>query len=83
LELIAQNQKQIDQVTRLNELDTRQVSIRQKALDILGKKEKSVNDLYNNRTKALDAVAQAAKIVDQKITVANLRLQAKAKRKAE
>jgi len=31
----------------------------------------------------LDAVAQAAKIVDQKITVANLRLQAKAKRKAE
>jgi hypothetical protein len=31
----------------------------------------------------IEAVTQAAKIVDQKITVANLRLQAKAKRKAE
>ena len=62
---IAQNQKQIDQVARLNELDTRQVSIRQKALDILGKKEKSVNDLYNNRTKALDAVAQANERANQ------------------
>lgn len=31
----------------------------------------------------IDAVMQAAKIVDQKITVANLRLQAKAKRKIE
>jgi hypothetical protein len=62
---IAQNQKQIDQVARLNELDTRQVSIRQKALDILGKKEKSVNDLYANRTKALDAVAQANERANQ------------------
>ena len=62
---IAQNQKQIDQVTRLNELDTRQVSIRQKALEVLGKKEKSVNDLYNNRTKALDAVAQANERANQ------------------
>jgi TP901 family phage tail tape measure protein len=62
---IAQNQKQIDQVARLNELDTRQVAIRQKALDILGKKEKSVNDLYNNRTKALDAVAQANERANQ------------------
>ena len=62
---IAQNQKQIDQVTRLNELDTRQVSIRQRALDILGKKEKSVNDLYANRTKALDAVAQANERANQ------------------
>jgi hypothetical protein len=31
----------------------------------------------------IDAVTQAAKIVDQKITVANLRLQIKTKRKAE
>ena len=62
---IAQNQKQIDQVSRLNELDTRQVSIRQKALEALGKKEKSVNDLYANRTKALDAVAQANERANQ------------------
>ena len=62
---IAQNQKQIDQVARLNELDTRQVSIRQKALEVLGKKEKSVNDLYANRTKALDAVAQANERANQ------------------
>ena len=62
---IAQNQKQIDQVARLNELDTRQVAIRQRALDVLGKKEKSVNDLYNNRTKALDAVAQANERANQ------------------
>jgi TP901 family phage tail tape measure protein len=62
---IAQNQKQIDQVSRLNELDTRQVSIRQKALEVLGKKEKSVNDLYANRTKALDAVAQANERANQ------------------
>jgi hypothetical protein len=62
---IAQNQKQIDQVNRLNELDTRQVSIRQKALEVLGKKEKSVNDLYNNRIKALDEVAQANERANQ------------------
>ena len=62
---IAQNQKQIDQVTRLNELDTRQISIRNHALEVLGNKEKSVNDLYNNRTKALDAVAQANERANQ------------------
>jgi hypothetical protein len=62
---IAQNQKQIDQVTRLNELDTRQVAIRQRALEALGKKEKAVNDLYANRTKALDAVAQANERANQ------------------
>jgi TP901 family phage tail tape measure protein len=62
---IAQNQKQIDQVSRLNELDTRQVSIRQRALDMLGKKEKAVNDLYANRTKALDAVAQSNERANQ------------------
>jgi hypothetical protein len=62
---IAQNQKQIDQVTRLNELDTRQVAIRQRALDVLNKKEKTVNDLYANRTKALDEVAQANERANQ------------------
>ena len=41
--------------------------------------ESMKQQMYNTR---LEAVKQAAKIVDQKLTVANLRLQAKAKRGA-
>lgn len=41
--------------------------------------ESMKQEMYNTR---LEAVKQAAKIIDQKLTVANLRLQAKAKRQA-
>jgi len=42
--------------------------------------ESMKQQLYSTR---LEAVNQAAKIIDQKLTVANLRLQAKAKRQAK
>ena len=53
----AENQR-IDKLQRQNELDSRQVEIRNRALTTLADKEKVVNDAYNLRSKALDKVAQ-------------------------
>ena len=52
-------QDQINAVNRLNELDQRQVSLRQKGLDELSKKETAVNKVYNDRVSALTRVKEA------------------------
>ena len=52
----------------------------QKIYQARGSEESMKQELYNTR---LTAVQQASKIIDQKLMVANLRLQAKAKRQTK
>ena len=52
-------QNRISNLQRQNEIDQRQTDIRNRALDEIGKKEKVINDAYDQRSKALDAVATA------------------------
>jgi TP901 family phage tail tape measure protein len=66
-------QDQINAVNRLNELDQRQVSLRQKGLDELSKKETAVNKVYNDRVSALTRVKEAnAQVTQQQQDRVNL-----------
>ncbi len=49
----------VKQLNREIELEERQVSLRQKGLDQLSKKEQAVNDAYNLRVEALDKVSES------------------------
>ena len=68
-------QDQINAVNRLNELDQRQISSRQKGLDELSKKETAVNKVYNDRVSALtrvkDANAQIAQQQQDRVSLAS------------
>jgi TP901 family phage tail tape measure protein len=52
-------ERRIDVINRQNELSQRQISIRQRGLQELGKKEDVVNKLYDARISVLDRVSQA------------------------
>ena len=66
-------QDQINAVNRLNDLDQRQVSSRQKGLDELSKKETAVNKVYNDRVSALTRVKEAnAQVTQQQQDRVNL-----------
>jgi TP901 family phage tail tape measure protein len=66
-------QDQINAVNRLNELDQRQISSRQKGLDELSKKETAVNKVYNDRVSALTRVKEAnAQVTQQQQDRVNL-----------
>jgi hypothetical protein len=51
-------QDRIDVLDRQNELDKRDVDSRSRALDQIGKKEETINGVYNARFEALDKVSQ-------------------------
>jgi hypothetical protein len=56
----------IKQLNREIELEERQVSLRQKGLEQLSKKEEAVNDAYNLRVEALDKVSESnSRIAEQ------------------
>jgi hypothetical protein len=56
----------VKQLNREIELEERQVSLRQKGLDQLAKKEEAVNDAYNLRVEALDKVSESnSRITEQ------------------
>ena len=51
-------QDRIDVLDRQNELDKRDIDSRSRALDQIGKKEETINSVYNARFEALDKVSQ-------------------------
>jgi len=55
----------VKQLNREIELEERQVSLRQKGLDQLSKKEQAVNDAYNLRVEALDKVSESNSRVNE------------------
>jgi TP901 family phage tail tape measure protein len=57
--------ERVKQLNREIELEQRQVSLRQKGLDKLSKKEKDVNDAYNLRVEALDKVSESNSRISQ------------------
>ncbi len=52
-------QDQIDAINKLNDADQRQLTVRNKALEDLSKKEENVNKSYNARIDALNRVKEA------------------------
>ncbi len=57
--------ERIKQISREMQLEERQVSLRQKALQELSKKENEVNDAYNLRSDALDKVSESNSRVNE------------------
>jgi TP901 family phage tail tape measure protein len=57
--------ERVKQLNREIELEERQVSLRQKGLDQLSKKEQAVNDAYNLRVEALDKVSESNSRVNE------------------
>jgi TP901 family phage tail tape measure protein len=53
------DQERIDTLNRQNEMDQRQTEIRNRALEDLAKKEDAINNVYDARITALDAVQKA------------------------
>lgn len=51
-------ERQISTIRRKNELDQRDINLRQRALEQLSKQEKNVNDQYDLRFESLDKVAK-------------------------
>jgi hypothetical protein len=51
--------RRMDSVNRANELDQRRLNVRQNGLDLLSKKEATVNKVYDDRVNALNKVREA------------------------
>jgi len=56
---IEADQRKLDSVNRVNELDQRRLNVRQHGLDLLSQKEAVVNKIYDDRVNALNKVREA------------------------